>query len=150
MYLLKNLSLNHTTQSVVVNPGVQFVRITQSHIFLNEFWGSTDLQVGEFADFTRLPSIAENKFFLSYANEFSVTKQPDGYINLFFNLSTYQPDNIEGYILFIGSESDIRTDGEKLFGRYPTEIVVLLKEGQFLEFSKQKVEVLGGKLKLTL
>lgn len=150
MYLLKNISLNHTTKSVVVDPGVQFVRVNHSYIFLNEFWGSTDLLVGEFADFNRLPVIAENKFYLSYVSEYFATKLPDSYTNICFSLSAYEPEKIDGYIVFINSENNISTNGEKLFGRYPTEIVVVLKEGQYLTFSEQKVEVQDGKLKLTL
>ena len=85
---------------------------------------------------------------MTYANEVameedSVNKRK----KLILNVSTYQPDKIEGYIVFIRRQNDIKTNGEKLYSNLACAIVIL-KEGQYVEFEGKRAEVINQKLYL--
>ena len=56
-------------------------------------------------------------------------------------MDDYQPNNIEGYILFVENEKNISTDGQIIFSNLPNQIVVILKNGQYLDFSGKKATV---------
>jgi len=117
-------------------------------IGVDNFWGRTDISVGNYADFSKLPAYGEMDRLLSYVSEYSVEDYGDNYKKFYFNVSTYEPEKKEGYIIFVKFGQNIETNGKKIFGRYPTEIVVVLKEGEYLEFNGKKVEVINEQLVL--
>lgn len=150
MYLIKNIYLNHFINTVIVKDGIRAIKSDGNKEIrvTDNYWGTSEVKVGDFADFSKLHVIDRNDILLSYSSEYNVCDIGDNYKNIIFNVSTYQPEKIEGYIIFIENETDIKTNGEKLFGRYPHEIVAVLKDGQYLEFSGKRIEVISGKLVL--
>ena len=97
-------------------------------------------------DLSKLTALDEKYLLLSYVNEYTVTDMEDGFKKIWFNLSSYARKGMEGYIIFLKHEEDIKTNGEKIYGRYPTEIIVLLKEGQYLDFSGKHLKIIDGLL----
>lgn len=145
MYLLKTLSTRNDT--VVAQNGIKIVNMWCSRptalkfkVF-NTFWGDTDIQVKYTTGIAKFTKIAQNLYLLSYANHFEQTDLKDGFKQLDFFVGDYQPENVEGYILFIENEKNIETNGEVIFNKHPHEIVVLLKDGQYLDFSGKRAVV---------
>lgn len=147
MYLIRQLTTRNN--QVEVAKGLEMVDIGQKNFkFFDEWWGTSFVNLGMFADLSKFEKLGKNIYLLSYVSEYAVTELCGNFKNFFFSVNKYDPDNIEGFILFIRNSQNIKTNGQKLFGRYPYEMVVLLKEGQFVEFSGQKVEMIKGKLSL--
>lgn len=142
MYLLKNLKFTPLEGRLIVEDGIKVVRYpNESNVEVrNAYWGKS-----------KLTGIIVVSSLLSYVNSYCVNNMGDGYRSIDFHVSDHCPENIEGYILFIEKSFDeIKTDGEILFRRYPNEIVVILREGQFVEFSEKKATVVDNKLLLTV
>ena len=59
-------------------------------------------------------------------------------------------EEIEGYIIFVYNQELIHSDGRILYGRYPNDIVVVLKEGNFIKLSENEIMVVKNKLVLSL
>lgn len=152
MYLIKNIYLNNFIHNVIVQNGIRAIKLNDNKKIqvTDNYWGSTEIKVGDCADFSNLPVIDRNNILLSYTNEYNICDIGDGNKNFIFNVNTYQPEKIEGYIIFIENETDIKTNGEKLFVRYPNKIVAVLKNSQYLEFSGKRIEVINGKLVLLI
>lgn len=152
MYLIKNLYFEPLTHNVNVEDGIQIGIIGTSKTCTgNDFWGKTEVLFGNYADFTKIPVSHGPYHLLSYVSEYEVENIDDGFKKLSFHVSTYQPEKKEGYIVFIRqSPKEIKTNGQKIFGRYPTEIVVVLKDGNYLEFGDKRIEVIEGRLALLL
>lgn len=154
MLLLKTLSINCDTNNVICLDGIKCVELPDEITPLNAFWGETDIHVGEYADMELMKKKCEdedieNMYFLSYVSEYKSEDVIDNYKKISFNIST--PGVVDGYIVFIPhSFSEIHFTGEKLFGRYPTEIVAVLKEGNYIEFGGKTVKVINGELVLVL
>ena len=154
MYLIKNIYLDKKTNCVVVQDGIRIAKIKSSSItrleVFNSFWGQTQINLGEAADFSKMEEVEKNQFLLSYANEYEVENLPDGFKKIEFNVSMYEPKKVEGYIIFVENEQKILTNGKVLFGRYPKEVVAILKEGEFVNISEKKILVINNKLVLSL
>lgn len=152
MYLIKNIYLNNFIHTVIVKNGIRAVKSDNNKEILvtDNYWGSSEIKVENFADFSEFQIIDRNNILLSYTNEYSICDIGNGYKNIIFNVNTYQPEKIEGYIIFIENEADIKTNGKKLFGRYPNEIVAVLEDGEYLEFSGKRIEVINGRLVLLI
>lgn len=146
MYLIRQLTTRNNQVEVV--KGLEMVDIGQKNFkFFDEWWGTSFVNLGMFADLSKFEKLGKNIYLLSYVSEYSLTELCDNYKNLFFSVNKYDPDNIEGFILFIRNEQYINTSGQKLFSS-THDMVIILKEGQFVEFSGQKVEMVKGKLSL--
>lgn len=152
MYLIKNVYFDHRTNDVKVEDGIQIGILGNSKtIARDDFWGKTEVHFGNYADFTKIPTISGLYNLLSYVSEYEVENTGDGFKKFSFYVSTYQPEKKEGYIIFIKqSLKEIKTNGQKIFGRYPTEIVAVLKDGNYLEFDGRRIEVIGVQLTLLL
>ena len=154
MYLIKNIYLDKNTNCVVVEDGIRIAKIKSSMItrleVFNSFWGQTQINLGEFADFSRMKEIEENQLLLSYTNEYDIENLPDGFKKFEFNVSLYETNKVEGYIIFVENEEKILTNGKVLFGRYPREVVAILKEGEFIKISGKEILVINNKLVLSL
>lgn len=147
MYLIKNIYLNRQTGEVKVENGIRVAKLDGHNInVVNPYWGEAETNVGCFSDLSKLTAIDEKYLLLSYVNEYIVTDMEDGFKKIWFNLSSYKRKGIEGYIIFLRHEDDIKTNGEKIFGRYPTEMIVVLREGQYLDFSGKHVKMIDGLL----
>ena len=143
MYSLKTIYFDHQTNDVKVQNGIQIGLLGNSKAIARDaFWGKSDIHFGDYADFNQIPTINEFYKLLSYISEYEVENIDDGFKKFSFSVSTYQPEKNYGYIVFIqNSLKEIRTTGKKPFGRFPTEIVVVLKDGDFLEFEYRRFEV---------
>ena len=147
MYLLKNITFSEFQKGIIVENGIRVSQIGDKIISRNDFWGITDINPGDFADYSKFEKLEDNLFLIPYVNTYSCTNIGDGYKKLSFNISTYQPNKIEGYIVFIEHTlKDIETNGKKIGGRYPHEIVVVLTEGNYIEFDGKRVEVINNRL----
>lgn len=143
MYSLKTIYFDHQTNDVKVQNGIQIGLLCNSKAIARDaFGGKSDIHFGDYADFNQIPTINEFYKLLSYISEYEVENIDDGFKKFSFYVSTYQPEKNYGYIVFIqNSLKEIRTTGKKLFGRFPTEIVVVLKNRDFLEFKDRRFEV---------
>ena len=158
MYLIKNI---HFTDSgfAVVDNGIEISKFKEELIATDEYWGKTNIiQLCDYADCSKFGRSHDGKNdLLSYVSVFEpdnkhhVKDIGDGFKEFYFYVSTYQPENLEGYIVFIKqSKAEIKTNGKKIFGRYPNEIVAVLKEGNYLETGDRRIEVINNKLVLII
>lgn len=149
MYLIKSIYFDSHTDCVKVENCIRILKSKDSKKTLvsHDYWGKTNLHIGQFANISQFTKPDNKYLLLSYVSEYSVKDLRDGFKELSFHVSTYQPDKIEGYIIFIKSSIDtIKTNGKKLFGRYLSEIVAVLKDGEYLEFSGKKIKVVDNHL----
>lgn len=153
MYLLKNISFDAMNKNVIVENGIKIcVKNNNTLVYLPySFWGETQIDLGKYIDFSKFEKLDDNgSCLLSYVNEYISVPIVDNFRKLIFNVSTYQEDKIEGYIIFLEHGENIKTNGERLFGRYYDEIVVVLKEKDFLEFEGKRIEVVNNNLVLLI
>ena len=145
MYLLKRIQVNPFDRIITTTDGLTMVKLKDSNQskVLHCFWGEINFTITHDA-----PKNIRNgtTSYIFYANEYDYQQLEDGLINLHLTIGAFEPDNVEGYILFIRNEKDIKTNGQKLFGRFPSEIVVVLKNGEYIELSGEKIEVMHGML----
>ena len=137
MYLLKNVYLSPMTENVMVENGIRATLLKNKELRThNDFWGRTEIHLGEFADFSKFAEMERKRVYLiPYISEYEVKDIFDGFKDFYFSISTYQPDKVEGYIIFIKKARDIKTSGKKLFGRDTDEIVAILLYISSLRFS---------------
>ena len=148
MYLLKSISYDPNIKSVLVEDGIKCYIKRDNVVYVpDSFWGETEIYLGINA--SKQFEYYEEKYLLQYSNEYSVTPLEDNFKKLDFNVIEYE-ENIEGYIIFVKYGEDIKTNGEKLFGRYYNEIVVVLKDKEFLEFCGKRIEVIKNRLYLLI
>ena len=145
MYFIKEIEINKLEDTIKVIDGLKTYNIGGKQVAIDDFWGKTEIIVGTYAD-KSLFKENDNVIFIPYASEYSVKDIEDGYKQLFLNVSTPEYDNVDGYIVVVKYATDIKTDGKVLFRRYPTEIVVELKEGQYLNLYNKKLKVIQNKL----
>ena len=146
MYLIKNIIIESETDTVTVEDGI---RVSKSKypfkpLAIQEYWGKTDIHLGSFADISRFPKIDENTFLLSYVSEYKVNDIGNNFKEFTFNVCSYKPERLKGYLVFIKPGLHMKTNGKKLFERCPDELVVLLKNNEYLEFNGIKVEVFNN------
>lgn len=150
MYLLKTIYFDNLTQQVSVENGIR-VTDYREMIPTDPFWGKTQLTIGNHADFSKFQKVeGENYILLSYVNDYCDEKIEDSFKKLYLYVDNYDEKNVDGYIIFMRHEEDISTDGTRIFTRYPYELVVSLSEGQYLNFSGRRIEVINGKLMLAI
>jgi len=153
MYLLKKISFDAMNKNVIVENGLKVGIRKNVLIYLPySFWGETEINLGRYTDFSKLEKLDEDncKYLLTYVNEYYIKPLEDNFKKFVFNVSVYQEDNVEGYIIFLEYAEKIKTNGEKLFGRYYNEIVVVLKDKDFLEFEGKRIEVVNNNLVLLI
>lgn len=147
MYLLKTICENKLDDYVKVINGIECCYLENKLIPISPFWGKGEISLGIFADKEKFNEKNDGIFLLPYINEYTVKNEKDNYKYFWFNVSTFQSENIEGYILFIPYTSEeIITSGKKIFGRYCNEAVIVLKDKDFLKFGDKKLEVIDNKL----
>lgn len=151
MYLLKELGYEPLLSKFRATNGLQIFMRTDGISAWPGSWGETEINLGIFADVSKFEQIhKDDKFdyYMTYANEVSMEEDAvNRSRKLKLNVSTYQTDNIEGYIVFIRRQNDIKTNGEKLYSNFDCAIVIL-KEGQYIEFEGKRAEVINQKLYL--
>lgn len=148
MYIIKNICLDHKTECLEIEKGIPVGITPPKAVSMYGWWGKTEIHLGDNVDYTKFPSAFGALNLLSYTNKYEVEDLNDGLKKFKFDVNEYEENNIEGYIIFVRfAHDDLKTNGEKLFGRVSTEIVVLLKEGDFLEYDNERIEVIGGQLK---
>lgn len=149
MYLLKNVYIDHESERIIVEEGIEVCRLGDSKelVVVDQYWGATDFHIGDYFDFNDLvPTDEKNHYMLPYISDYAVKNMGDGFKFFLFNVTSYKEDKVKGYIIFIKYALDIKTSGNKLYGRYPCEMIVLLKDGDYIEFENEKLEVINNKL----
>lgn len=152
MYLIKNIYLDKNTNCVVVQDGIRIAKIRNAFgtrlEVLNSFWGQSKIDFHESFDISKLKK--ESGYLLSYADKFRVNKLPSDYVTCTFELERSKSEVIEGYIIFVYNQEKIQTDGTIKYGKYPNNLVVVLKEGNFIKISGKEILVVNNKLVLSL
>ena len=145
MYLIKKLSTQNG--ALVAENGIRIIKMWDSDSnksnfsIFNGFWGSTDIYISKLTDISKFQKVCHSLYLLSYATKLISKNTDNNSKNFKFFVDDYQPNNIEGYILFIENEKNISTDGQIIFSNSPNQIVVILKNGQYLDFSGKKATV---------
>lgn len=163
MFLIKKLVLAENSESVFAAKDGMRAYAMQDPIKLVlpwGFWGPTEVVCGDNFDLSVLPKTEmSHEVLLTYANSYEVIDIDDGNHEIQFFVDKYEPDNIEGYIIFVNKVlGTIRTNGQKIGGKYNNEIVVVLREGKYLQIAEHKLvgkelktaEVAEGKLVLSV
>ncbi len=148
MYKIKEIIIDNFNNTIEIINGLKTYQIKDKYITVNDFWGDTKLIFGEFVDYALFEELKDMRL-ISYVNEYIISELVDGYKSFCFNISSPQ-EQIDGYIVIVKYATDIKTDGEILFKRYPTEIVVMLKDENYLELSNKKIKVINNELCLVL
>lgn len=115
MYLIKSIYFNPLADCLKVENCIRIPKSTDSKKTLvsHDYWGKTNLHIGKFADISQFTKLDNKYLLLSYVSEYDVKDIRDGFKEFSFHVSTYQPDKIEGYIIFIKSSFDnIKTNGK--------------------------------------
>lgn len=147
MFLLKKLSYDHGSNQVEVVDGIRSFVSENGVIVQDEFWGRTEVNLGLFADKSKFEDLEDGLVLINYANECSSSDIGDNYKKLTINVSVFEQEKIEGYIVFIKhSVGGFKTNGEILFKRYYTECVAILREGEYLKYDGGIVKVIDAKL----
>ena len=140
MYLVKRVYTNEYGDVTIQN-GVTAVQVEDKKLQLIK-WDKADVRIGELCNLEQLKESAKPYLRVSYINEY----ERDFFVNggnFKLLVNQYESQNIEGYIIFIEHEENIKTNGNIIVRRYPTEIVVVLTEGDYLEFADKKLEMLN-------
>lgn len=149
MYFIKEIITNRLNNTIEIVNGIKTYKIGDKYVAGDDFWGKTELLVGTFADEKKFTKY-NDYLLIPYTNSYNVKDIDDGYKQLDFNISTLDLGNIEGYIVIIKYDSNIKTNGEVLFRRYPSEIMVVLREGEFLEVFDKVIKVVDNKLQMEI
>lgn len=149
MYLMKTLRIDKQTDSIDVENGIPCALINGKLIAYDEFWGKTEIICGNYADWDKIKKNTNDEYILSYCNEINAIEDKDGFKKLLINTSV--PNSIDGFIIFIKYTNDpIKTNGEKLFGRYPNEGIFILKNDQEIILDNHKIKVFDSSLYLNI
>ena len=143
MYLVKKVFTDQQGNVTITN-GIAAIESSSRKLELTgSFWGKEEIEIGEKCDFEMMKGKVEHHLQVSYVNGY---EKGHIYNKIKFYINEYEPKNVEGYIIFIPHEENIKTNGEILFQKWPTEIVVVLKEKDYLEFADKKLIVLNDML----
>jgi hypothetical protein len=148
MYLIKEIGFT-LSRELCVQDGIRAKLFKPSNCILvcNPFWGMADVDVHD--DFSQFPETkGQNEVLFSYTSSVNVKCLGAGYKELSFYVSSHEPDNVQGYIVFVPACWKIETNGQKVAGRTPTEGVFILEEGQHLTLDGTRVNVINGQLVL--
>lgn len=149
MYLLKSIVVDKQKDSVDVENGIPCLLINGKLEAYDEFWGRTEIVCFDCMDWERIKKNDNDEYILSYCNEMKSVDMGDGYKKLYINVTT--PNDIEGYIIFVKfTNEEIKTNGKKIFGRYPNEGIFILENGQELILDGHIVKVLESNLYLAI
>lgn len=154
MFYLKTLGHNHFSKQRIIENGIRSFKLDESDTVISApgFWGETEIHIGDYSAEEHFEKgYMPNEMWVSYASEYFVKDLGDGFKKIVIHAATFNPDDVEGYIVFSGRNiKNVKTDGNKIFQRYLNEVVVELKEGQYLEYDSGRVEVHNGKLMLVI
>lgn len=141
MYLVKNVFTDQQGNVTITN-GVAATETSPRNLeIIGSFWGKEEIKIGEACDLEKMKGMIEHYLNVFYVNEYKVQALYKKQIKFYIN--EYEPENIEGYIIFIRHEENIKTDGEILYQKWPTEIIVVLKEEDYIEFADKRLIVLN-------
>lgn len=152
MYLIKRIHSSGRRQDIRVENGIKVNQTGRKLVATNEFWGKTDIHLGDYADFSKFGKTHSGEFMLlSYVSCFTTQSIGDGFQKLDLHVNAYKQQEIRGYLVFMNRTlEEIKTSGQKIFGRRQNEIVALLKDGDYLEFDGRRIEVIDKRLVLLI
>lgn len=145
MYLLYTISIDQKSGYPLADKGIQVGVLQRARkVFVkDEFWGKTEIVLEDNADFGYDPKKKGKYVLLPYVNSYKVEELEDGFKKFHFTVGKKFSSEFEGSILFIkSSPTKIETNGEILFGGTPKQIVVVLREEQYMEFGELRFEAL--------
>ena len=146
MYLLQTLSVDQKSNVPITTYGIQVGVLERvCKVFVkDEFWGKTEIVLEDNADFGYDPKKKGEYVLLPYVNNYEVEELEDGFKKFNFNVGKHSTV-VEGFIIFIKSSSmKIETNGEKLFDKTSNEIVVILRNNQYVRFDGGHFQNFGG------
>lgn len=144
MYLVKEVFTDQQGNVTITN-GIAATQTVKGNLELvGSFWGKEEIRIGEECDLEKMKGMIEHHLNVFYVNEYKTELlYKEHFKKIKFLINEYEPENIEGYIVFVSHEEKIKTTGEILFQESPTEIVVVLKEGNYLEFVDKRIVVIN-------
>ena len=150
MYIIKQLSIDSESGAFLASTGLK-AKVTKysygrPRFFMvpDSFWGGTNISLlpnGKYIE-----TFPENHIIIDYVNSYKVTSLKTAKRILNMSVGEKDYDNIEGYMIFIKNGSQFETNGEVVHGGFVRQAIIVLKEGQYLNFSRQKIKVVDGKL----
>lgn len=115
----------------------------QKMSMIDSFFGTSSLKIKSMSKIYN-----ENKYMkINKVNSYKVKQLENGFINVSFCIDDSKKDEkFEAAIIFIERADDIKTTGEKMFDKFSTKAVVLLKEGEEIQLYNQKLFVKNGEI----
>ena len=153
MFLLKEIYVSNLGEGTTVKSGIVVEKRFHDFEAINNFWGNSKIIFGESVNVSTFTTIASpNRFLLPYASTIipGATK-PLGFKDITFVVNEHEANEVEGYAVFVdNSYSDIQTTGEIVYIRENKQAIVILREGNTLQFDERVVEVVNNKLMLNI
>lgn len=115
----------------------------QKMSMIDSFFGTSSLKIKSMSKIYN-----ENKYMkINKVNSYKVKQLENGFINVSFCIDDSKKDEkFEAAIIFIERADDIKTTGKKMFDKFSTKAVVLLKEGEEIQLYNQKLFVKNGEI----
>lgn len=147
MYLIKEIFIDNAQQVKVENG----IRIWKDIIADSIYKDRLSIHFDANANLTHIPLIHRSCIRrLTYVSNF-IESNDSSFKKIQFNVSTYEPANVEGYIVFIVfPASSMITSGKKLFANRCRSTAIVLKDQQFLEIEGKRIKVVNNQLMLLL
>lgn len=153
MYLIKQIQVDNFEETVKSYNGVAyyiFNGVDTYFDFSSELFGvelKFNLSLQSDIENTKI----KNKYLVTYANSYNVNPLKDGFKELVLTVGK-KDEKIEGYIISIDYLYDVETNAEIIGSRDGNRLVLVLREGKYLNFTfsgnKKMIKVVDGKLLL--
>lgn len=146
MYIVKEIIYDKREGIYEVNDGLRCYKIGDNYEEVDQFFGKSTVTESLYAP--RKDYVEEDdKVVIPYITSFDVRDLGDGYKQIDYFVGAR--DEMKGYIVKVQFSDSLSTDGKKIYGRYYNEIIVLLKEGNYLKINGEIVKVVDGKFCVT-
>ena len=153
MFLLRKILISETGSEIILKSGIEVFATTQGLICADSFWGDTIINVDSKVDY--LENFEKTNVRggrrLEYVSAYYCFDALNSLKRFIFYVEDYDLNKLEGYILFIKrsvKHENIKTNGTLLFNLYPHEIVIELKNSQYIKIDEAYITIEGGKLNL--
>jgi len=160
LFLLKDIYVSDYGKGTTAITGMLVHKSEKDSEFelSNNSWGKSKVVFGENVDVSKFTTKNNpNRFMLTFVSELvsdKDTQNKEKEISFIVNEQECNTEKVEGYVVFIDhSHSEIQTTGEIVYMQNYKEIsvaIVILREGNTLEFDGRLVEVVNNKLVLNI
>ena len=153
MFFLKEIYVSDLGDGTTVKSGIVVEKRLNDFEAINNFWGKSKIVFGENVDLSKFATIANhNRALLPYASKIVIEETTSfGFKNIHFIVNEHESNDVDGYVIFVdNSYTDIQTTGEIIYMRDEKQAIVILREGNTLQFDGRIVEVINNKLMLNI